>query len=129
MAACVRGFGLPIYNDKLWNTLFVTTSEVRVSFFVLFAKYQSQINILTFFVCKLTFFLQSSIFCHRDLTEIVSTELKLILFIVLEHFLLLVAWMIHKAIPDRPRSVRLALAKADYESKLALKREVVNQFF
>lgn len=48
---------------------------------------------------------------------------------MLEHFLLLVAWLIHKAIPDRPTTVRLALAKADYESKQALKREVRNQLF
>jgi Calcium-activated chloride channel len=60
----------------------------------------------------------------RDLTEIMSTELKLILFVMLEHFLLLLAWLIHKAIPDRPSSVRIALARADYESKQALKREV-----
>lgn len=46
---------------------------------------------------------------------------------MLEHFLLVVAWLIHKAIPDRPRSVRMALARADYESKQALKREVLNQ--
>lgn len=46
---------------------------------------------------------------------------------MLEHFLLVVAWLIHKAIPDRPRSVRIALARADYESKQALKREVLNQ--
>lgn len=65
----------------------------------------------------------------RDLTEIMSTELKLIVFVMLEHFLLLVAWLIHKAIPDRPSSVRIALARADYESKQALKREVFNQLF
>lgn len=65
----------------------------------------------------------------RDLTEIMSTELKLIVFVMLEHFLLLVAWLIHKAIPDRPTSVRIALARADYESKEALKREVFNQNF
>jgi anoctamin-10 len=53
-----------------------------------------------------------------------SAELKIILFVTLEHFLLLLAWVIHKVIPDRPSSIRIALAKADYESKLALKREV-----
>lgn len=67
--------------------------------------------------------------CYRDLTEVMSTELKLIIFVMLEHFLLLVAWLIHKAIPDRPSSVRIALARADYESKLALKREVLNHLF
>lgn len=56
-----------------------------------------------------------------------SAEIKLILFVMLEHFLLLVAWLIHKAIPDRPSSVQIALARADYESKQALKREVCNQ--
>lgn len=61
----------------------------------------------------------------RDLTEIMSSELKFILFVMLEHFLLLVAWLIHKAIPDRPSSVRTALARVDYESKQALKREVL----
>jgi anoctamin-10 len=58
-----------------------------------------------------------------------SSELKLILFVMLEHFLLLVAWLIHTAIPDRPSSVRIALARADYESRAALKREVFNQLF
>lgn len=58
-----------------------------------------------------------------------STESKLILFVMLEHFLLLLAWLIHKAIPDRPSSVRIALARSDYESKQALKREVLNQLF
>ncbi|KAG5674939.1 hypothetical protein PVAND_004883 [Polypedilum vanderplanki] len=61
----------------------------------------------------------------KELTEGMSTELKLILFVGLEHFLLLLAWIIHKAINDRPSSVRIALAKADYESKQALKRELV----
>lgn len=60
----------------------------------------------------------------RDLTEGMSAELKVILFVALEHFLLLLAWVIHKGIPDRPSSVRIALARTDYESKQALKREV-----
>lgn len=63
-------------------------------------------------------------FLNRDLTDNISNDLKLILFVTLEHFLLLLAWLIHKAIPDRPRSVRMNLARADYESKQALKREV-----
>lgn len=61
---------------------------------------------------------------YRDLTDGMSTELKVILIVALEHFLLLLAWIIHKAIPDRPSWVRIALARNDYESKLALKREV-----
>ncbi|CAO1368109.1 unnamed protein product [Diamesa tonsa] len=59
----------------------------------------------------------------RELTEIMSTELKLVLFVILEHFLLIVTWLIHKAIPDRPSWVRIALAKADFKSQGALKRE------
>lgn len=53
-----------------------------------------------------------------------STELKVIIIVALEHFLLLLAWIIHKGIPDRPGWVRIALARNDYESKQALKREV-----
>lgn len=53
-----------------------------------------------------------------------STELKLVLFVLMEHFLLCVTWLIHKAIPDRPSWVRIALAKADFKSQGALKREV-----
>lgn len=51
-------------------------------------------------------------------------EKELLIFIGIEHFMLLVAWIIHKGIPDRPKSVRTALARADYESSRALKREV-----
>ncbi|CRL00765.1 CLUMA_CG014020, isoform A [Clunio marinus] len=61
----------------------------------------------------------------RDLTHTMTAELKLIVFVGLEHFLLLLAWIIHKAIPDRPKSVQIALARADYESKQAQKREVM----
>lgn len=45
-------------------------------------------------------------------------------FVVGEHLLLAIAWAINKAIPDRPWWVRVALAKADYESRQAVKREV-----
>lgn len=89
-----------------------------------------------FYLLSIYIFLFSAIFsvfsstcCGRELTEIMSTELKLIIFVMLEHFLLLVAWLIHKAIPDRPSSVRTALSRADYESKLALKREVLNHLY
>lgn len=61
---------------------------------------------------------------YRELTEIMSTELKLVLFVLMEHSLLCVTWLIHKAIPDRPSWVRIALAKADFKSQGALKREV-----
>lgn len=45
-------------------------------------------------------------------------------FVVVEHLMLGIAWAINKAIPDRPWWVRVALAKADYESRQAVKREV-----
>lgn len=60
------------------------------------------------------------------ITEGFSNELKLVIFVLLEHFLLAMVWFIHKAIPDRPRWVRIALAKGDYVSGQALKREVHN---
>ncbi|XP_070496668.1 anoctamin-10 isoform X4 [Chironomus tepperi] len=63
----------------------------------------------------------------REITDGMSTELKLIIIVALEHFLLLLAWIIHKAIPDRPSWVRIALARNDYESKQALKRESVQR--
>lgn len=45
-------------------------------------------------------------------------------FVVVEHLLLVVAWALNRAIPDRPWWVRVALAKADYDSRQAVKREV-----
>lgn len=76
-------------------------------------------------ICKFYKFLNyKRLIIHRELTEIMSTELKLVLFVILEHFLLIVTWLIHKAIPDRPSWVRIALAKADFKSQGALKREV-----
>lgn len=45
-------------------------------------------------------------------------------FVIVEHVLLAVAWALNKGIPDRPWWVRVALAKADYESRQAVKREV-----
>lgn len=50
-------------------------------------------------------------------------ERGLLVIVGMEHLLLLTAWIIHKAIPDRPKSVRIALARSDYISKQALKRE------
>lgn len=49
-------------------------------------------------------------------------------FVVVEHLLLAIAWAINKAIPDRPWWVRVALAKADFESRQAVKREVARQY-
>lgn len=54
----------------------------------------------------------------------VSSEAYTITFLVIEHVLLGLTWFIYKAIPDTPLWVRVALAKADYESRQALKREV-----
>lgn len=45
-------------------------------------------------------------------------------FVIVEHVLLAIAWALNKGIPDRPWWVRVALAKADYESRQAVKREV-----
>lgn len=59
-----------------------------------------------------------------DLTANSSQQDVLFAFVVVEHLLLAIAWAINKAIPDRPWWVRVALAKADYESRQAVKREV-----
>lgn len=48
-------------------------------------------------------------------------------FVVVEHILLAIAWALNKGIPDRPWWVRIALAKADYESRQAVKREVLGR--
>lgn len=48
-------------------------------------------------------------------------------FVIVEHLLLAAAWALNKAIPDRPWWVRIALAKADFESRQAVKREVNSQ--
>lgn len=45
-------------------------------------------------------------------------------FVLLEHFLLGVRYLLHIAIPDKPEWVRIALARRNYESKQALKNEV-----
>ncbi|KXJ79796.1 hypothetical protein RP20_CCG027517 [Aedes albopictus] len=60
----------------------------------------------------------------RELATNVSSEAYAISFLVIEHVLLGLTWFIYKAIPDTPLWVRVALAKADYESRQALKREV-----
>ncbi|XP_055642087.1 anoctamin-10 isoform X2 [Toxorhynchites rutilus septentrionalis] len=59
----------------------------------------------------------------RELATNVSAEAYAITFLVIEHILLGLTWFIYKAIPDTPQWVRVALAKADYESRQALKRE------
>ncbi|XP_053697737.1 anoctamin-10 isoform X1 [Sabethes cyaneus] len=60
----------------------------------------------------------------RELATNMSAEAYTISFLVIEHILLGLTWFIYKAIPDTPLWVRVALAKADYESRQALKREV-----
>ncbi|XP_055597041.1 anoctamin-10 isoform X2 [Uranotaenia lowii] len=59
----------------------------------------------------------------REMASGVSSEIYTIAFLVIEHVLLGLTWFIYKAIPDTPQWVRVALAKADYESRQALKRE------
>lgn len=62
--------------------------------------------------------------CYSDLTANSTPQDVLMGFVVVEHLMLGIAWAINKAIPDRPWWVRVALAKADYESRQAVKREV-----
>lgn len=54
----------------------------------------------------------------------VGTEWSLMVFVAAEHLLLAIVWMIHKLVPDKPAEIRMALARANYESQQALKREV-----
>lgn len=61
---------------------------------------------------------------HSEYTGDIPVEKELLIFVGIEHFMLLVAWIINKGIPDRAESVRTALARADYESRQALKKEV-----
>lgn len=42
---------------------------------------------------------------------------------VVEHLLMGVRYVLHQAIPDKPEWVRVALAKLNYQSKLALRKE------
>lgn len=51
-------------------------------------------------------------------------DIILMEFFAVEHLLLIVAWALNRGIPDRPWWVRVALAKADHESRQAVKREV-----
>lgn len=60
----------------------------------------------------------------RQLGPNLSSAEFIVILVILEHALLGVVWCIDKIIPDRPLWVRIALAKADYESRQALKREV-----
>lgn len=60
----------------------------------------------------------------REYTSNRSKDEILLAFVIFEHVLLAIAWALNKGIPDRPWWVRIALAKADYESRQAVKREV-----
>ncbi|XP_053675456.1 anoctamin-10 [Anopheles nili] len=59
----------------------------------------------------------------RELGAGLSRESYTLTFLVIEHVLLGLTWFIYKAIPDTPHWVRVALAKAEHESRQALKRE------
>lgn len=48
-----------------------------------------------------------------------------LLFVLLEHVLIGVRYLLHIAIPEKPEWVRVALAKKNYESRQALKFEVI----
>lgn len=47
-----------------------------------------------------------------------------LLFVLLEHLLLGLRYLLHITIPEKPEWVRIALARKNYESKQALKFEV-----
>lgn len=61
----------------------------------------------------------------REMTPSRTKEEIILTFVIVEHILLAIAWALNKGIPDRPWAVRVALAKADYESRQAVKREVI----
>nr|CAD7571941.1 unnamed protein product [Timema californicum] len=61
----------------------------------------------------------------RGLAPDLSNVEWVLLVVCLEHVLLAVRHVLHEAIPDVPGWVRLALAKIDYQSKQALKHEVI----
>lgn len=60
----------------------------------------------------------------KNISPTSTREEILLAFVIVENLLLAIAWAMNKAIPDRPWWVRVALAKADYESRQAVKREV-----
>ncbi|XP_049288055.1 anoctamin-10 isoform X2 [Anopheles funestus] len=59
----------------------------------------------------------------RELGAGFTRESYTLTFLIIEHVLLGLTWFIYKAIPDTPHWVRVALAKAEHESRQALKRE------
>lgn len=63
---------------------------------------------------------------YRYFTPNSTIQEILMVFVIVEHILLAIAWALNTAIPDKPWWIRVALAKADYESRQAVKREVKN---
>lgn len=61
--------------------------------------------------------------------ENLSPDTWILFFVLLEHILLGIRYVLHKGIPDRPEWVRVALAKSNWESKQALKHEVRLKFY
>jgi hypothetical protein len=63
----------------------------------------------------------------RRLAPSLSSVEWVLLFVVLEHMLLGIRYILHLVIPDRPEWVRVALARINHLSKQALKNEVMDQ--
>ncbi|KAK7789933.1 hypothetical protein R5R35_010907 [Gryllus longicercus] len=59
----------------------------------------------------------------RHLKPDVGAVEWVLVFVFLEHLLLVTRHILHKAIPEKPEWVRVALAKINYQSKRALKNE------
>lgn len=55
-----------------------------------------------------------------------SPDTWILMFVVLEHILLGIRYVLHKGIPDKPEWVRVQLAKKNFESRQALKHEVIH---
>ncbi|XP_044726729.1 anoctamin-10 isoform X2 [Chrysoperla carnea] len=60
---------------------------------------------------------------NKSHTKIEMNVQWILFFVFLEHLLLLIQYIIHLVIPDKPEWVRVALARRNYESKQALKHE------
>lgn len=55
--------------------------------------------------------------------ENISPDMWILLFVLLEHILLGIRYVLHKGIPDKPEWVRIQLARKNFESRQALKHE------
>jgi anoctamin-10 len=60
----------------------------------------------------------------RRLAPSLSSLEWVLLFVLLEHILLGIRYLLHIVIPERPEWVRVALARINHQSKQALKNEV-----